>query len=80
MEHQVTPVAMESGQHGMSEHELRTGGIKVDGGLNVNGVRCFDKKTTDPRAGIQKKVSWAGGPEQELGGETAVRPQAAISW
>jgi hypothetical protein len=69
VEHQVTPVAMESGQHGMGEHELRTGGIKVDGGLNVNGVRCFDKKRTDPRTGIQKKCPGQGARSRSSAGK-----------
>jgi hypothetical protein len=64
----------------MGEHEPRTVGIQVGGRLEVDGVGGLDKETADPRTGIQKKVTWAGGPEQELGGETAVCPQAAVSW
>ena len=72
VQNEIAPMAVEGGLHGMGEHELRTGGIQVGGGLEVNGVSPLHKKTADPRAGIKEKVAWVGGPDEQLAGEAAV--------
>jgi len=72
VENEIAPVAMESGQHGMGEHELRASRIDIGGGLEVKGVAPLHKETANPRAGIKEKVAWRRGPDEELAREAAV--------